>query len=633
MSVLNKGLTFVPINYKFNKNTLQSEVKNFERRLQLHNFFENIKMRKNKQQQFNTNTKTNSNETQSRIPFTKNPNFWPTPLNDKINIFCHNLKIDLYEMTKPSYKDNLTKKERLALKDIRSDTTITIKKGDKGAGIVIMNTQDYLDKVDKQLTDTNTYLKVQTDDTIQVKQKTDELIHSLYNLKAITYKQRRYLMNFKPQTPVYYGIPKVHKENVPLRPIVSQIDGPTSKLNELIDFYLSKAEKSIPNLLQDTTAFLHILQDLNKNFPITDDTYLITLDVTSLYTNIPQQEGATWVADYYEETKNMWVNPIMPLITKTKLYECIMHILTNTTFNFNGTLYRQLYGTTMGARFSVKFANTYMHVLLNKFLKEYKGEIPPLLARLVDDLFFIWNTNIDTINSFITALNNFHPTIKFTANISKTNIQFLDTIVYKKNNQLLTKLHIKPTDNKQYLHYYSSHPAHTKKSIPYSQAIRYRWIVVEDDELNSSLSNLRQMFLDRCYPETLVTEQINKVKNINREDTLKYKTKDEKQSKFKTSLKDDEFLPLSITFHPNYLYNKKTTIHKLIHTKWTEFLEQNSELQTTFAHTQIKAIFKKGATLAQLLTSSKFPPKWHDKPIISSDDEEIINLLALFLAK
>ena len=81
------------------------------------------------------------------------------------------------------------------------------------------------------------------------------------------------------------------------------------------------------------------------------------------------------------------------------------------------------------------------------------------------------------------------------------------------------------------------------------------------------------------------------------------------------------------------MHNKKSTIHKLIYTKWTEFLEENRALQTIFAHTQIKVICKKGATLAQLVTSSKFPPKWHNKPVILSDDEEIVNLLALFLAE
>jgi len=50
--------------------------------------------------------------------------------------------------------------------------------------------------------------------------------------------------------PRFYGIPKVHKQNIPLRPIVSQINGPTSKVNELVDYYLSVAETQIPYLFR-----------------------------------------------------------------------------------------------------------------------------------------------------------------------------------------------------------------------------------------------------------------------------------------------------------------------------------------------------------------------------------------------
>jgi len=127
---------------------------------------------------------------------------------------------------------------------------------------------------------------------------------------------------------------------------------------------------------------------------------------------------------------------------------------------------------------------------------------------------------MDTINSFITALNNYHPSIKFTANISNKEIQFLDIIVYKKDNQLHTKLYIKPSDNKQYLHYSSSHPVHMKHAIPFSQAIRYRRIITEEEELNTSLISLKQMFLNRAYPEDMVSKQIDRVKHINRQDTL-----------------------------------------------------------------------------------------------------------------
>lgn len=113
---------------------MQEEVKKFERRLQLHLFFEQLKLKnqktlKPKAKQDNT---TPCTDKQQYVPFTKNPHFWPPNINHKINIFCHNLKVDIFNMHKVHPKDNLTKKERLALKDLRTDKNITIKKETKG---------------------------------------------------------------------------------------------------------------------------------------------------------------------------------------------------------------------------------------------------------------------------------------------------------------------------------------------------------------------------------------------------------------------------------------------------------------------------------------------------------------------
>lgn len=637
LSVLNKGLTFVPVNYKCNKNNLQDEVRRFERRLQLHAFFEQIKQKnakniKSRHKRDSSNVNKDSNEP---IPFTKNPNFWPPNDNANISVFCHNLKVDLFNMHKIPPTDNMTKKERLALQELRTDSTITIKKGDKGAGFVILDSDAYVNKINDQLRDTETYTIKDKDDTTLVKSQADYLVNKLYNAKYLTYKQRRYLTNFKAKTPKFYGIPKIHKKDNPLRPIVSQIDGPTSKINELTDFYLSTAEKSIPYLLQDTTAFLHIIDKFNTEYEINEHTYLISLDVTSLYTNIPQIEGATWVSEYYEETINLWTNPVMPLIPKELLYECIIFILTNTTFQFNDKLYHQNFGTTMGARVSVKFANIYMHKLLSKFRDSYTGHKPDIIARLVDDLFMVWNTDINTINNFIHALNSFHPNIKFTSTISTTELQYLDTVVYKQDNKLHTKIFNKPTDCKQYLHYTSNHPQHTKLSIPYSQAIRYRRNISDDNELKVALESLKTKFIDRGYPEDIIHRQINKVFQIPRINTLTYKTKQEKRQRKSYTTDTDTFIPLIVTFHPNYLNKTSESIHKYLNNNWNEFLEDNKELKNIFKNTTIRTVFKKDLSLSQLLTSSTHPPKWHKqiKDTINEEDDDIINLLALFLSE
>ena len=72
----------------------------------------------------------------------------------------------------------------------------------------------------------------------------------------------------------------------------------------------------------------------------------------------------------------------------------------------------------------------------------------------------------------MTEFNNYHPNIKFTYESNKENITFLDLDVSLSGNKLTRDLHTKSTDKHQYLHYMSTHPAHTKHSIIYSQALR-----------------------------------------------------------------------------------------------------------------------------------------------------------------
>ena len=66
----------------------------------------------------------------------------------------------------------------------------------------------------------------------------------------------------------------------------------------------------------------------------------------------------------------------------------------------------------------------------------------------------LWNTSLDKIEGFVKKANNFHSTIKFTAEMSETEITFLDTKVYKgvrfdKEAILDVQTHFKPTETFQ----------------------------------------------------------------------------------------------------------------------------------------------------------------------------------------
>ena len=149
------------------------------------------------------------------------------------------------------------------------------------------------------------------------------------------------------------------------------------------------------------------------------------MDVTSLYTNIPQEEGITTVCAAYKEFYDK-----KPPIPTEYLREMLGLILQENSFQFNGKDYLQTHGTAMGTKMAVAFANIFMAKIEKEILRQSDTK-PIFWKRFIDDVISMWNTSRDKIEDFLLEANSFHPTIKFTAEISETETTFLDTKVYK----------------------------------------------------------------------------------------------------------------------------------------------------------------------------------------------------------
>ncbi|XP_078375806.1 uncharacterized protein LOC144659252 [Oculina patagonica] len=109
---------------------------------------------------------------------------------------------------------------------------------------------------------------------------------------------------------------------------------------------------------------------------------------------------------------------------------------------------------------AVAFANIFMAKIENELLRQSSNK-PILWKRFIDNVFTMWDKN--EIDEFLLEANSFHPTIKFTADISGTETTFLVTIVYKgdrfnKESILDVRTHYKPTETFQYTNYHSYHP-------------------------------------------------------------------------------------------------------------------------------------------------------------------------------
>ena len=84
----------------------------------------------------------------------------------------------------------------------------------------------------------------------------------------------------------------------------------------------------------------------------------------------------------------------------------------------------------MDTKMAVAFTNIFMSAVEIEIIKTRKTK-PLEWKRYIDDVFSLWDTTKEEIDLFILEANRYHPTIKFTAEISQREINFLDTTVLK----------------------------------------------------------------------------------------------------------------------------------------------------------------------------------------------------------
>jgi hypothetical protein len=174
-------------------------------------------------------------------------------------------------------------------------------------------------------------------------------------------------------------LPKIHKGITPPpgRTIISANGCPTEKISKLVDHFLNPASTYHKSYVKDSAHFLNLIGNLDK---LPENSFLVTFDVSSLYTNIPHGEGLLAAREALEKSRPGDVNP--------KNYFSIINllefVLTKNNFQFDGKFYLQICGTAMGSK-----ANIYLDRFENKFVYTYHLK-PVIWLRYLDDCLCIW---------------------------------------------------------------------------------------------------------------------------------------------------------------------------------------------------------------------------------------------------
>ena len=114
-----------------------------------------------------------------------------------------------------------------------------------------------------------------------------------------------------------------------------------------------------------------------ENLTIPENTTLVTMDVTSLYTNIPHDDGIA-------ACRKRWEQRTVQEPPTECLVEMLTLVLKNNNFTFDGSHYLQINGTAMGTKMAPSYANIFMgdlaELLLLSSLKQ-----PLSLFRFIDE--------------------------------------------------------------------------------------------------------------------------------------------------------------------------------------------------------------------------------------------------------
>nr|VZI27041.1 unnamed protein product [Spirometra erinaceieuropaei] len=195
----------------------------------------------------------------------------------------------------------------------------------------------------------------------------------------------------------FYRLPKVHKEGAPLRPIISLKGTPTYGLTKWLFQRLNFLTSDSNTTVSSSTQFMEKL----KGVSLLPNDIMVSFDVTSLFTSIPQDLAVETIElllrEKYDETENRLGHAQIIQLLKFRL---------KTYFTFDETIYEQVKGTPMGLPISGLIAEAVLQRLESLVFRHHR---PKFWAQYVDDTFVVIER--DQVLAFKEQLNAVFPDI------------------------------------------------------------------------------------------------------------------------------------------------------------------------------------------------------------------------------
>ena len=443
------------------------------------------------------------------------------------NSFFHQFQGFAFEYLKLCKKkeNNISDEQYSALQDLAHNESIVVTKADKGNAVVVLDKDKYNTKILEILSDKKKFECIESDLTIQ---RENSLLNKLKHLKSQNIISLEIYEKIRPigsRPGIIYGLPKIHKENYPLRPIISAAGTYNYDLAKYLDELIKPLLANSKYILKDTFDFVNRVSKLKET-----SGFMVSFDVESLFTNIPLEETINLVVNQaFDNGKNSTFHKFSQKEFRNLLYRATKE----SHFHFLGNHFDQIDGVTMGSPLAPTLANFFMNWFEVKCMCELEKQGLVIWYRFVDDTFAVIR-DASKVEDILKLLNGQHKNIKFTYEKEKNKkIAFLDALVSRKNDGFTTTLYRKPTFTGVYLNWKSLTTKSYKINVIKCMLDR-AWKICSNYELfHLEILSVKEILMKNDYPRSVIDKEISIFigKKFKNSEVEKDKDKDKDKSK------------------------------------------------------------------------------------------------------
>ena len=449
---------------------LQQSFHDFARSVRIHHFFRN------------NNSSSNNYNKKLYVP---NKTWKPPNASENIENTLLKIQQNINNIQQPKRtNNNLTQQQRQLIHLLKQNQNLMVIPTDKNLGPALLTHQQYLDLCNEHLK-SNIYQLTSKSAKI-IKGKLIKVVRGFHRTlpyskdnKIIIHNLDNYSINY------FYGLLKIHKKKLAIRPIVSNAGSILAGLSKWLDFHLQPFLEKIPSFLKDSDALLDALHQLD----LEEDFFFFSADVVSMYPNIDIERA---------------INTIDTHIAGHPLHKQIVRglklIMTNNYFVFDDKIFLQLNGTAMGTSVAPCFASLFLGLVELEVLSEFPIV---LYKRYIDDIFVIMKRNETSshLHKRMLAKLTQKSKLRFTIELpdSDNRLTFLDLNIQLGHKHINTKTNIKELNLHLYLPASSAHPPGVVKSLIFGRIFKYKKQNTTLEDFEFFVQNLMRRLLDRGH--------------------------------------------------------------------------------------------------------------------------------------